>query len=423
MPEKIVPFSKKQRQVLSWWHPESPVNTYDGIICDGSIRAGKTFPFGISFVAWAFHNFEDQNFAICGKSVGAIYRNVLIWLLPLLRRRGYTCHEKRTRNLVIITYRNRTNYFYYFGGKDESSQDLIQGMTLAGVLLDEVALMPESFVNQITGRCSVEGAKFWFNCNPEGPSHYFKLNWLDQADAKNMIHIHFNMDDNPSLSDAVKARYKGLYSGVFYQRMILGLWVMAEGAIYDMFLDHCLYSDDALPDFQECPRWREYIAIDYGTQNATVFLHIIDDGEKVWVHDEWYHSGRESQRQKTDAEYADALREFMEWKRMPLVIMDPSAASFKAELRKRGLSIKAANNDVLNGIRNVQTMFQTGRLLVNKDRCKNLIRELQGYVWDKKACERGKEEPLKTNDHGPDALRYYINTMIPKYRIAGPENG
>lgn len=416
MPESIVPFSRKQRKVLSWWHPDSPVNDYDGIICDGSIRAGKTFPFGISFVAWAFHAFEDQNFAICGKSVGAIYRNVLRWLLPLLRRRGYTCHEKRSQNLVIITYRNRTNYFYYFGGKDESSQDLVQGITLAGVLLDEVALMPESFVNQITGRCSVTGSKLWFNCNPEGPSHFFKLNWLDRADALNLIHIHFMMDDNPSLDEKIKARYRAMYHGVFYQRMILGKWVMAEGAIYDMFLDECMHDSDALPNFQDCPNWREYVAIDYGTQNATVFLHIIDDGEKIWVEDEYYHSGRESQQQKTDEEYANDLRQFLEFKRSVVVILDPSAASFKTLLRKRGLPIRDAKNDVLDGIRKVQTMFGYGQLSVNK-KCKNLIRELQGYVWDKKACERGDEKPVKTADHGPDALRYFVNTIISKYRI------
>lgn len=232
---KFKPFSKKQLKVLTWWLPESPVSDKEGIIADGAIRSGKTLSMSLSFVMWGMETFDQQNFGMCGKTIGSFRRNVLFWLKLMLKARGYKVKDLRSDNLVIVTKGHIINYFYVFGGKDEGSQDLIQGITLAGVFFDEVALMPESFVNQATGRCSVDGSKFWFNCNPDGPYHWFKVNWIDEKNDKNLLHLHFTMDDNLSLSERVKARYKSMYVGVFYQRYILGLWVMAEGAIYALF--------------------------------------------------------------------------------------------------------------------------------------------------------------------------------------------
>lgn len=178
---KFKPFSKKQRMVLNWWCDTSPVKDMDGIIADGAIRSGKTVCMSLSFVMWAMTQFNGQNFGMCGKTIGSFRRNVLFWLEVMLRSRGYTVADHRADNLVVVTRGETTNYFYIFGGKDERSQDLIQGITLAGVFFDEVALMPESFVNQATGRCSVEGSKYWFNCNPDGPYHWFKTGWIDKA--------------------------------------------------------------------------------------------------------------------------------------------------------------------------------------------------------------------------------------------------
>lgn len=411
----IVPFSRKQRQILNWWVPSSPVNDYDGIITDGSIRAGKTFPMAISFIEWAFANFDDQAFGMAGKTVGAFRRNVLFWLKRVLRRRGYRIKEYRQENRIVIKKGGKTNTFYVFGGRDESSQDLVQGVTLAGFLFDEVALMPESFVNQATGRCSVEGAKLWFNCNPGSPSHWFKLEWLDKSEEKRLLHLHFTMEDNPSLSHRVRLRYKNMYRGVFYKRFILGLWVMAEGAIYDMFSDANMYEDGAIkPGVRDSAQ--HYVAIDYGTQNATVFLYIIDDGENVWVEDEYYHSGRDSGAQKTDSQYADALDQFCKGRPISRIILDPSAASFKAELRNRGYRLKDADNEVVDGIRLTGTLFNLNLLRIHK-RCKHLVREIQSYVWDPKPTERGKEKPLKKDDHGPDALRYFVKTIFKERRL------
>lgn len=164
---KFQKFSKKQKKVLNWWCENSPVKNMDGIIADGAIRSGKTVSMSLSFVIWAMTRFNGQNFIMAGKTVGAFRRNVLFWLKLMLKAQGYKIKERRTDNLVEISIGEKINYFYIFGGKDERSQDLVQGITAAGVFLDEVALMPESFVNQAIARCSVAGSKYWFNCNPE----------------------------------------------------------------------------------------------------------------------------------------------------------------------------------------------------------------------------------------------------------------
>ena len=183
---KFKPFSKKQLQMLTWWMDNSPVNQKDGIIADGSIRAGKTVAMVLSFVMWSLETFDGQNLGMCGKTIGSFRRNVLAPLKRMLHGRGYKLKEHRTDNMIEISRNGRVNYYYIFGGKDESSQDLIQGITLAGVFFDEVALMPESFVNQATARCSVEGSRYWFNCNPECPDHWFKKHWIDKRFDKNL---------------------------------------------------------------------------------------------------------------------------------------------------------------------------------------------------------------------------------------------
>ena len=199
------PFSLKQLKVLKWWL-DPQVKHMDGIIADGAIRSGKTVVMSLSFVIWAMETFQSQNFGMCGKTIGSFRRNVVTVLKLMLCSRGYKVKDHRADNLLVITKNGVENYFYIFGGKDESSQDLIQGITLAGLFCDEVALMPESFVNQATGRCSIEGSKFWFNCNPAGPYHWFKTNWIDKHKEKHLIYLHFTMKDNLSLSKRVKER-------------------------------------------------------------------------------------------------------------------------------------------------------------------------------------------------------------------------
>nr|DAT36596.1 MAG TPA: large terminase [Caudoviricetes sp.] len=413
------PFSNKQKMILTWWRPSSPVSHLDGIIADGAIRSGKTLSMSLSFVMWAMDSFNGYNFAICGKTIGSLRRNVITTLKQMLRSRGYRVTDKRADNLLIIRRGKKSNIFYLFGGRDESSQDLVQGVTLAGVFFDEVVLMPESFVNQATGRCSVDGSKFWFNCNPANPMHWFKVNWIDAVkdDAekpKNLLYLHFMMDDNLSLSEDTKRRYKQMYSGVFYSRYILGRWVSADGLIYDMFdQDKNLYRPEQRPVAMVWNSQRT-IACDYGTTNPCVFLDIYDDGGVIRVDGEYRWDSRKEMRQKTDGEYADDLIAFMGDKSCS-VIIDPSAASFIAELRSRGLYVIPADNEVLDGIRRVSTLLAQSALMVC-DSCTGLIKEMGSYIWDDKAAMRGEEKPVKQLDHGPDALRYYINSL-PDWRF------
>lgn len=405
---KFKPFSVKQLKVLTWWLPESPASDKDGIIADGAIRSGKTLSMSLSFVMWAMESFTQQNFGMCGKTIGSFRRNVLFWLKLMLRSRGYKVKDHRADNLVLVSKNDVTNYFYIFGGKDERSQDLIQGITLAGVFFDEVALMPESFANQATGRCSVDGSKFWFNCNPDGPFHWFKVNWIDRIDELNLLHLHFTMEDNLSLSEKIKARYRAMYSGVFFQRYILGLWVVAEGVIYDMF-DAAKHTVQTLVDLITDTY---YVSIDYGTQNATVFLLWCKNRSGKWICiKEYYYSGRDETTQKTDGEYADDLKTFLGDINPKSIIIDPSAASFIAELRKRGYRIKKAKNDVLDGIRFVAMLLNQEKIAFS-DACKNTILEFNSYIWDVKASAKGEDKPIKQHDHAMDAVRYFCYTII-----------
>ena len=428
------PFSRKQKQVLTWWCKDSPVHDKDGIIADGAIRSGKTVSMSLSFAMWAMSTFNGQNFAMCGKTIGSFRRNVLFWLKLMLKSRGYSVIDRRADNLIIIRKGDTENYFYIFGGKDERSQDLIQGITLAGVFFDEVALMPESFVNQATGRCSVEGSKFWFNCNPDGPYHWFKVNWIDKSTGylgkerveqirkkaaeegkdpglKEILYLHFTMDDNLSLSEEIKARYRSMYIGVFIKRYILGLWAAAEGVIYDMF-DPEKHVKNIKEFFQILVNGNRYVSCDYGTQNATVFLlwNKGIDGKWYCIR-EYYYSGRDKGKQKTDAEYADDLKKWLDGTRIKAMIVDPSAASFIAELRKRGYKVIKANNDVLDGIRLVGMLLNL-EMLIFSSSCTETIKEFASYIWDEKAAEHGEDKPVKQHDHGCDAVRYFVSTVL-----------
>ncbi|MDO4170782.1 MAG: PBSX family phage terminase large subunit [Lachnospiraceae bacterium] len=399
--------SRKQKIVLTWWRPKSPFHDYNGIIADGSIRSGKTVSMGFGFVLWAMKTFDRQNFALCGKTIETLRRNVIVTLKRQLRARGYHVIERKSENLIVISKGNRANSFYLFGGKDERSQDFIQGITLAGAFFDEVALMPESFVNQATARCSVDGSKYWFNCNPQGPKHWFYRKWIRRCRKDKLVYLHFTMDDNLTLSQKIKERYETRYKGVFYLRYIKGLWVLAEGIIYDMFSaeKHVLKKDLSTEG-------EYYVSADYGIQNATVFLlwRRIKGTNKWFCCKEWRYSGREKNKQKTVDELVDGMEKMLDGINPKLIIIDPSATALKAELKKRKYRIKLARNDVLDGIVDVGTMLNNDRLYFSA-RCKGTIEEFGIYIWDQKAADRGEDKPVKDNDHGMDAVRYFVKTM------------
>ena len=394
--------SPRQNLVMTWWNRPG-FQGYDGIICDGSIRSGKTVAMTVGFVMWAMATFRGQNFALCGKTIESLRRNVTSnlpnWLAGVFRFR-----EHRTENKITVTAAGRSNSFYLFGGKDESSAALIQGITLAGILLDEVALMPRSFVEQACARCSVDGSKLWFNCNPEGPSHWFYTTWILEAKKRNMLHLHFTMEDNRSLSAAVKARYESLYSGVFYDRYIRGLWVVAEGLVYTMF-NKDFHVVQPIPR----PYDRYYISCDYGTINPTSIGLWGRAGGKWYRMREYYFDSRKEGRQRTDEEHYAELERLAADLHITAVIVDPSAASFIEVIRRHGrYRVEKASNAVLDGIRNVATRLQCGDIFICSN-CMDCIREFGMYRWDEKAAT---DRPIKENDHSMDDVRYFVHKVF-----------
>lgn len=393
--------STRQNLAMTWWNRPG-FEVYDGIICDGSIRSGKTVAMTVGFIMWAMTRFDGCNFAICGKTIESLRRNVTsnlpVWLAGV-----FSFKEHRTENKIVVSANGKSNSFYLFGGKDESSAALIQGITLAGILLDEVALMPESFVNQATARCSVEGAKLWFNCNPEGPSHWFYTKWVLEASKRKMLHLHFTMDDNLSLSASVKARYESLYSGVFYDRFIRGLWVVAEGLIYTMFNK----------DFHVVPSaprlYEKYVmSCDYGTINPTSIGLWGKAGGKWYRMREYYYDSRKEGRQRTDEEHYTELERLADGLHVSAIIVDPSAASFIEVIRRHDrYRVEKASNSVLDGIRNVATRLQSGDIFFC-DCCTDCIREFGMYRWDEKAQ---MDRPIKENDHSMDDVRYFVHRV------------
>lgn len=383
--------SPKQRQVMLWWQ-----KNYDAIICDGAVRSGKTFCMGVAFLLWAMTCFHGRQFALCGKTIGALRRNLLYDALPEVERVGVRCEERRSENSFTLRWGGRSNRFLLFGGQDEGSAALIQGVTLAGLLLDEAALMPRSFVEQACARCSVPGSKLWFNCNPEGPEHWFYREWILKAEERRALYLHFTMEDNPGLDESVRERYQRLYSGIFYRRFVLGEWVTAEGRVYDFF-DRRRDAAPVPPGRMEA--WR--VSVDYGTVNPTS-MGLWGRRNGVWYRvKEFYYDSRREGRQKTDAEYVRDLRALCGGKRVERVIVDPSAASFLAALRQAGFPVKAADNRVLDGIRVTAGMLREGKIILCEP-CEDCLREMGLYCW-----ESGKEVPRKENDHAMDDLRYF----------------
>lgn len=398
---RISKLSPKQRLAMNWWNNEQ-YRSYDAVICDGAVRSGKTLALSLGFVLWAAASFDKAAFALCGKTVTALRRNVIAPLMPLLRDMGIQCSEKVSRSYFDVSLAGRSNRFYLFGGRDEGSAALIQGMTLSGVFFDEVVLMPRSFVEQALARCSVSGSRMWFCCNPENPGHWFYREWIKKAEEKNALYLHFTMDDNPSLSERVKSRYERLYSGAFYDRFVLGKWAASEGVVYPMFSpEKHVFSGE-----KQCERF--VISCDYGTVNPSSFgLWGLSSG--VWYRlREYYYSSKREGALRTDEEHYAALEELAGGHEIEKVIVDPSAASFIECIRRHGkFRVAKADNDVITGIRRVSAALKEGRLMFHES-CGDIIREFSLYRWSEKS---GADVPVKENDHAMDDLRYFVSDL------------
>lgn len=402
-------FSPKQMQVMCWWGRKSPLNQHDAIICDGAVRSGKTLCMGLSFVLWAFSQFNERSFAVCGRTIRSVRRNMISELLPIIRSMGFTVQDKLSQNLITISKGGRVNYFYLFGGKDEASAALIQGMTLAGVLLDEVALMPRSFVEQSLARCSVTGSKFWFNCNPEHPGHWFYKEWIEKHREHNALYLHFTMDDNPSLSQKTRERYRSMFSGVFYQRFIEGKWVAAQGLVYP-------FASELLCDVPQA-EWEDWaVSCDYGTVNPTS-IGLWGLYDECWYRvDEYYYNSRATGEQRTDEEHYRALEKLCEGRKINKMVVDPSAASFITVIARHGkFDVVPAKNDVTDGIRQVSTALKEGRIKICKN-CTDTVREFSLYRWND---DLAKDAPVKENDHAMDDMRYFVTTIMAAQNTGG----
>ena len=381
------------------------------IICDGSVRSGKTVSMILGFVHWAMRFFDGKNFGICGKTISSTERNII---LPLLNMPDitdyYSLQYIRGENKrIIIRSGSHTNTFFIFGGKDESSYTLVQGITLSGVLFDEVALMPKSFVDQAVARTLSEPeARYWFNCNPESAEHWFYKEWICNTRQKKALHLHFTMQDNPILSPEQIADAERLYTGVFYNRYIKGLWCVAEGLIYPMF-DKAVHVTHH-PELQ--PGGDYYISCDYGTLNPTSagLWYLQPDGHAIRLR-EYYYDGRKTKTPRTDEEHYAALKQLAGdvADKVRAVIVDPSAASFIECIRRHGLfRVWQADNSVLNGIRDTSSLLQMQYLHIC-DNCTDIIREFSLYRWDESVTE---DRPIKENDHAMDDMRYFVRTAM-----------
>ncbi len=406
-------FSEKQLKILQF-----PYTEYNSLIGDGAVRTGKTMVMGVSFISWSMNTFNGKNFGICGKTVKSTERNVIKELMKIkYLRETYDMVYSSSNNLLTIKRGNITNYYYVFGGKDESSYQLIQGITLAGILVDEVALQPRSFVEQAIARCSVQGSKKFFNCNPESPEHWFLKEWIEQAEEKKALRIHFDLDNNPALSEETKEEYRRSYTGVFYKRYILGQWVRAEGLIYDKFADE--------PDkyiYDEVPKnlMAINIGVDFGGTNSKhtfVCTGFTNRFEDVIV--------LEDKKIETNVSPAELDKLYVEFVKMcydkykkPITSYPDSAE----QVLIRGLKIASQKAGLVNQIFNakkreikdrillVQKLMAQGRFHLMR-RCLNVRKALENAVWDDKHADTRLDDGT-TDIDTIDAMEYSIEPFM-----------
>jgi PBSX family phage terminase large subunit len=391
---------------------DRPIN-----ILEGAVRSGKTWSLHPKALYCCQYDVGGRKI-ITGVSKQSIHNNVLSDLFNIIGPRNWA-YSRDSGQLRICD-----SEWLVIGAKDEGSEKYIRGLTVGVAICDEISLMPQSFFQMLLSRMSPAGARLYGTTNPDSPFHWLKANYLDNEELreKNILSSqHFTMADNPNLTNEFIESQKKLYTGFFYKRFIEGLWVIAEGAIYkDSWSDDLLYDvkDEPVGLRRQGGYQQRLIAVDYGTTNPMVFLDIYDDGKLFWVVREYYWDSAVEMRQKTDAEYVEDLLAFMGPQRDAKVIVDPSAASFKVEMLKRGIWHADAENEVNEGIRLVSMILNQKLVRFCRQTTKKTVQEVQTYAWDSKAALRGEEKPLKIHDHGPDALRYFAETDVPIWRLS-----
>lgn len=380
--------SLKQKQAIA--KSNKPIN-----IWHGAVRSGKTYSSLLRFLI-ELAEIPQGEFAVVCRDAFAFRRNILPLFLDMV---GSDAHYLQGNSLLEIWGKK----VHVVGAHDARAEGKIRGATFAGAYVDEVSLIPEVFWQILVQRCAMGGARIFGTSNPDSPAHWLKRNFIDGN--PDVYSVHFTMIDNPKLTDQEREYLERQHRGLWYRRFILGEWCLAEGAIFDFFdeNEHTLRRAPANPRFH-------LVGVDYGTTNPCAFTLLSYNDQTsptLFVEKEYYWDSKARGRQKTDSEYAQDLVKFAEGHAIKFVYIDPSAASFKQELRRINFpfSLRDANNDVANGIRELMTLFANGDLKINAS-CRNLIAEIQSYSWDTKASEKGGDVPIKRFDHCVDSLRY-----------------
>lgn len=407
-------FSPKQQQVLEFGFTD-----YDALICDGSVRSGKSSVISIAYILWAMSNFHNKNFIIASQSISSADRNIIKPLLAIeYIHENFSVKWMPSSKLLMLGRGKTVNYFYIFGGKDESSFQTVQGITAAGAFLDEVALMPESFANQVLARCSVEGSKYWFSCNPESPNHWFYQKWVKKADDKNALYLHFTMDDNPSLSDNVKKRYQTMYTGVFYDRYILGRWVKAEGIIYRKFADeNKKYLLNQVPNDIIMVN----VGVDFGgNKSATTF---VATGFSKGMNNVYVLEAERHHYEMTPNEMDELFVRFCDMvydkykiafttradNAEPILIRGLKNAALRAQCRT---NVKPAlKKSVLSRIKLINKLLGLERFYI-MDHCKTVIEALNTAVWDDKKIDVRLDDLVTCDIDTLDAMEYAIEEYM-----------
>lgn len=365
-------------------------------LLEGSVSSGKTW---ISLVCWGFWLAtmpQNQLYLMCGKSLTTLKRNCLI---PLEAMFGQSNFSFSTSAKEAYLFGRR---ILLEGANDARSEGKIRGLTLQGAYCDELTLFPKDFFVMLLSRLRVPGAKLIATTNPDSPQHWLKREYIDRMAELNMLTMRFLLEDNTTLDPQYVAAVKAEYTGVFYRRFILGEWCVAEGLIYPMF-DKAVHVK-SLPH----PQGEWYVSVDYGTLNAFSAGLWCYDGTTAYRVAEYYYSGREQKRQRTNTQYLQSIQQLTAGKSISAVIVDPSAASFIAELRQAGFLVRKGKNDVVEGIRRTAAALEQGKLLFSPD-CKNSFREFALYRWDESSSQ---DRPIKENDHAMDDIRYFVSTIL-----------
>lgn len=353
----------------------------------------------MSLVLWGFWVATmpaDKLYLMCGKSLTTLKRNCLIPLEELFGRSNF---QFSTSAKEAYLFGRR---ILLEGANDARSESKIRGLTLQGAYCDELTLFPRDFFVMLLSRLRVPGAKLIATTNPDSPEHWLKKEYIDRRTELDMLVVRFLLDDNTTLDPQYVTAVKAEYTGVFYNRFILGEWCLAEGIVYPQFgrTQHVRQLDS--------PQGKWYISVDYGTLNAFSAGLWCYDGKQAYRAAEWYYSGRAQRRQLTNAQYLKHIQALAGGRNIAAVVVDPSAASFITELRQAGFTVRKGKNDVVDGIRRVSTALQQGKLLFSPA-CQDCIREFSLYRWDEKAAE---DRPIKENDHAMDDVRYFVNTVL-----------